>query len=251
MTKGDENLVVAVLDEGVDFSHPDLADRKWVNPGESGMDANGNDKATNGIDDDGNGFVDDVNGWNFCTNSPAVYEQTKYDTTTDPSKTLNHGTHVAGTIAGSLNDDGLVGVAPNVKIMGLTFLGANDQNQNGGECEGSGNLADQIKALEYATEKGVKISNNSYGAEGFSQAERDSIVAARDAGHLFVAAAGNSSVDNDGAGADYPASYDVENIISVAAVDNRGSLAGLQQLRSHDRGHLRPRRGHPKHRPDA
>ena len=107
ITHGDPAVVVAVIDDGVDFSHPDLAARAWTNPGESG-----GGKETNGVDDDGNGYIDDVHGWDFCNDDNTVHD---FDEDF-------HGTHVAGTIAASLDGQGVVGVAPNVKIMALKFL---------------------------------------------------------------------------------------------------------------------------------
>jgi subtilisin family serine protease len=198
ITQGDPNLVVAVIDTGVDFTHPDLADRAWKNPGESG-----GGKETNGVDDDNNGYVDDVNGWDFHYNDKTVH---------DPGEDT-HGTHVAGTIAASANGQGIVGVAPNVQIMSLKFLGP-----QGGSTE------DAIEALGYAKSKGAKISNNSWGCPPgfcFSQALKDAIDASE---QLFVAAAGNSANNNDSTPA-YPASYDSPNILSVSAIDNRGNLA--------------------------
>src|SRR5215208_2957181 len=188
VTQGDPNLVVAVIDTGVDFSHPDLAGRRWVNPGESG-----GGKETNGIDDDANGFVDDVNGADFFNNDGNPFDDN------------NHGTHVSGTIAASVNDQGVVGVAPNVKIMGLKFLSAG----------GFGSISDAIEALGYAKSKGAKISNNSWGCYCPGQALQDAIDAS---GSLFVAAAGNDNNNND-ANPFYPASYTSNNVLSVAAVD--------------------------------
>jgi alpha-tubulin suppressor-like RCC1 family protein/subtilisin family serine protease len=203
VTRGDPNLVVAVIDTGVDFSHPDLADRRWVNPGESGVDANGKDRATNGVDDDANGYVDDVNGWDFFHDDNTVH---------DPFEDA-HGTHVAGTIAGSADGRGIVGVAPNVKVASLKFLGP-----------GGGYTSDAIDAVEYAKRMGFRISNNSWGcASGncFSQALEDAI---RNSGQLFVAAAGNDASDIDTTPS-YPASYDLPNVLTVAAVNNAGDLA--------------------------
>src|SRR5215211_4181477 len=191
VTQGDPNLVVAVIDTGVDFSHPDLAGRRWVNPGESG-----GGKETNGIDDDGNGFVDDVNGADFLNNDG------------NPFDDHGHGTHVSGTIAASVNGQGVVGVAPNVKIMALKFLTG-------------GSISDAIEAITYAKSKGAKISNNSWGCYCFSQALKDSIDASAS---LFVAAAGNDDNDND-TNPFYPASYTSNNILSVAAVDRQGNRA--------------------------
>ena len=203
-TQGDANLVVAVIDTGVDFSHPELTGRSWVNPGESG-----GGKETNGIDDDGNGFVDDVNGADFFNNDGNPFDDN------------SHGTHVSGTIAASVNDQGIVGVAPNVKIMGLKFLSAG----------GSGFTSDAIEALGYAKSKGAKISNNSWGGGGFSQALKDAIDASNS---LFVAAAGNGGADQIGDNNDvspfYPASYTSDNILSVAAVDRQGNRASFSNF---------------------
>jgi alpha-tubulin suppressor-like RCC1 family protein/subtilisin family serine protease len=198
VTQGDQNLIVAVIDDGVDFTHPDLKDRAWKNPGESGS-----GKETNGVDDDANGKVDDVNGWDFYYKDKTVH---------DPGEDA-HGTHVSGTLAASVNGEGVVGVAPNVKIMALKFLGPN-----------GGYNSDAIDALGYAKSKGAKISNNSWGGGAFSQALKDAIEASN---QLFVAAAGNGyGQDNDTYYEPlYPASYDSPNILSVAAVDNQGKLA--------------------------
>jgi subtilisin family serine protease len=203
VTQGDQNLVVAVIDDGVDFSHPDLQDRAWKNPGESGS-----GKETNGVDDDGNGLVDDVNGWDFYYDDKTVH---------DPGEDF-HGTHVSGTIAASVNDQGVVGVAPNVQIMALKFLGPQ-----------GGSNSDAIDALGYAKSKGAKISNNSWGCTPgfcFSQALKDAIEAS---GLLFVAAAGNSANNNDVTPA-YPASYDSRNIFSVVAINNQGNLADFSNF---------------------
>ena len=107
LQQGKSSVVVAVIDDGVDFSHPDLKDRKWTNPGET---------PGNGVDDDGNGYVDDINGWDFCHDDASVHD----------SGHDGHGTHVAGTIAASMNGDGIVGVAPGVTIMGLKFIDEKD-----------------------------------------------------------------------------------------------------------------------------
>jgi subtilisin family serine protease len=204
VTQGDPNLVVAVIDTGVDFSHPDLSGRKWVNPGESG-----GGKATNGIDDDGNGFVDDVNGADFANHDG------------NPFDDLNHGTHVTGTIAASVNNQGIVGVAPKVKIMALKMFSAS----------GGGSYSTAIEAITYAKSKGAKISNNSWGGYGDSQALKDAI---EESGSLFVAGAGNGGADQIGDDNDvtpfYPASFDSPNILSVTAIDNQGNLASLSNF---------------------
>jgi large repetitive protein len=186
---GNPNTVVAVIDTGIQRSHPDLAANIWTNPGEI---------AGNGIDDDSNGYVDDVNGWDFANND------------NDSTDDNGHGTHCAGTIGGVGNNGvGVVGVNWRVKLVGLKFLAAN----------GSGSTSRAIMAVDYCRRNGIKISNNSWGGGGYSQALYDSINTARTAiGHLFVAAAGNAGTNNDTTPF-YPASYTLDNVISVASID--------------------------------
>jgi len=200
VTQGDPNLVVAVIDSGVDFSHPDLAGRAWTNPGEV---------PNNNLDDDGNGFVDDVNGADFVNNDGNPFDDN------------SHGTHVSGTIAASVNGQGVVGVAPNIKIMALKAFNAG----------GSGATSDAIEAITYAKNKGAKISNNSWGGAPFEQALKDAIDAS---GSLFVASAGNGGADQIGDDNDvspsYPASYDSPNILAVAAINNQGNLGSFSNF---------------------
>jgi len=205
ITQGDPDLVVAVIDSGVDFAHPDLADRAWVNPGESGS-----GKETNGVDDDGNGYVDDVNGWDFVHN-----DNTLHDSGNDA-----HATHVAGTIAASANGEGVVGVAPNVKIMSLKWL----DGPGNISTAGTGYISNAILAIEYAREMGAKISNTSWGDATYSLALKDAIETSGEM--LFVAGAGNNGSNNDTTPF-YPASFDSPNVLSVAAIDNKGSLASF------------------------
>jgi subtilisin family serine protease len=200
-TTGNKDILVAIIDTGVDYTHPDLADNIYANPGESG-----NGKETNGIDDDANGFVDDFHGWNFAGVS-----------TNNPMDDNEHGSHVAGTIGGKGNDGlGVVGVNWTTSIMPVKFLTG----------EGSGTLEDAVKAIQYATLMGAKVMNNSWGGGGFTQSMSDAITAAKDKGLLFVAAAGNDSQDAD-ASPHYPAGYQIDNVISVAATDNKDALASF------------------------
>lgn len=193
LTTGDPNLVVAVIDSGIQPDHPDLAANLWINPGEI---------AGNGADDDGNGYVDDLHGWDW------YYEDN------DPSDGSGHGTHVAGTVGAAGNNGvGVSGVVWQGKLMALKFL----------SDRGSGYTSDAIRALEYAVDKAVRVSNNSWGGGSYSQALSDAIGAAGSAGHLFVAAAGNDGRNND-ATPSYPSSYGHDNIIAVAAVDQSGAL---------------------------
>lgn len=194
--RGSHSVTVAVIDTGVDWTHPDLKDNLYTNTAEI---------AGNGKDDDGNGFVDDVHGWNFVNN------------TANSSDDHDHGTHSAGTIGGTGNNaQGVVGVNWNVKILPIKFLSAS----------GGGTLAAAVESINYARLMKVDIMSNSWGGGGFSQALEKSIKDARDAGILFVAAAGNETNDND-ANPTYPATYNVDNVVSVAALDNRDQLASF------------------------
>jgi len=200
---GDPAVVVAVIDDGVDFSHPDLAARAWTNPGESG-----GGKESNGIDDDHNGYIDDVHGWDFCHDDNTVHD---FDDDF-------HGTHVAGTIAASLNGQGIVGVAPNIKIMALKFINNDPHSSCGRDSQA-------IAAIAYAKSFGVRIANASWGARGAQHTGAALKSAIANSGMLFVASAGNDGIDND---TDpfpaLPASFDLTNILAVAAVDNRGAV---------------------------
>jgi subtilisin family serine protease len=198
--QGDAAVVVAVIDDGVDFSHPDLDGQAWTNPGESG-----DGKESNGVDDDGNGYVDDVHGWDFCDD-----DNTVHDFNDD-----FHGTHVAGTIAAKLNGEGIVGVAPGVRIMALKFI-ANHF--------GCGFDSQAIEAIAYAKSFGVRIANGSWGSRRNPNAFPALKNAIARSGLLFVASAGNEGIDNDGSLPAVPASYDLPNILSVAAVDNDGFI---------------------------
>lgn len=208
---GSPSTVVAVIDEGMDINHPDLRANIYTNAAE----ANG----VKGVDDDRNGYVDDVHGYDFANNDPSVYDP-------DPitGKGDEHGTHVAGTIAAvGNNGTGVTGVNWQAKIMPLKFLGPN-----------GGYTSDAVEALDYAVKNGVKISNNSWGGGGKSQALQDAIARADSAGHLFVAAAGNGGADGIGDNNDvtpnYPANYPNSNIISVAATDDRDRLASFSNF---------------------
>ncbi|REJ47775.1 MAG: subtilase [Microcystis flos-aquae DF17] len=191
---GNPNLVIGVLDTGVDYNHQDLVGNIWTNPGEI---------ANDGIDNDGNGYIDDIRGWDFAYND------------NNPSDVDGHGTHVSGTIAGKGNNGvGVTGVAWNAKIMPLKFL----------DDTGSGTLSNAILAINYATAKGVKLTNNSWGGGPYTQALYDAINAAGQAGALFIAAAGNNSANAD-INPMYPAAYNLDNIVSVASTTRTDSLS--------------------------
>ena len=196
VTQGSEEVIVAVLDTGVDHDHVDLEGNMWVNSGEI---------PGNGIDDDRNGYIDDINGYDFFNN----------DGNSDDDN--GHGTHCAGTIGARGNNGiGITGVNWNVRIMGLKFL-----SSGGG---GSTNTA--IDAIDYAIEMGAKVINASFGGSFRSQALFEAIQRAEQAGVIFVAAAGNSSANNDTTD-HYPSNFNLEltNVMSVAATDEDDELA--------------------------
>jgi len=196
---GDPNIKIGVIDTGVDYNHPDLAANVWTNPGEI---------PGNTIDDDHNGYVDDVHGYDFVNNDG------------DPFDDNGHGTHCSGTIAGVGNNNvGVTGINWTAKIVGIKFLSAS----------GSGSTAAAISGINYAITVGTRLTSNSWGGGGFSQALLDAINAAGAAGQLFVAAAGNSSQNTDTAPS-YPASYNTPYIIAVAATDHNDNLASFSNF---------------------
>ncbi len=202
VSTGSRDIIVGVVDTGIDYTHPDLAANIWVNPGEI---------AGNGIDDDGNGFVDDVHGYDFANGDG------------DPFDDNGHGTHCAGTIGGVGNNSlGVAGVNWEVSLMGLKFL----------DAAGSGATSDAIQAINYATMmrtqygQNVRVTSNSWGGGGSSSAMQAAIEASAAADILFIAAAGNDGSDND-ANPQYPASYTSEAVVSVAATDRNDALAGF------------------------
>ncbi len=197
------NVIVAVIDTGIDYTHPELANNIWTNPGEI---------AGNGVDDDGNGYIDDIHGYDFVNRDG------------DPMDDHGHGTHCSGTIAAAGNNNqGVVGVTWSTQLMGIKILGA----------DGYGYTSDIIEGILYAADNGATISNNSYGrlisdalyAQMALAPYRDAIAAVNDSGMLFVAAAGNEYTNLDEEYFAVPASLNVPNIISVAAVDAKGELA--------------------------
>jgi subtilisin family serine protease len=200
---GSNTVWIGIIDEGYMYTHEDLAANAGTNPGEI---------PNNGIDDDGNGYVDDVYGWDFDGNNNTVFDGTSDD----------HGTHVAGTIGGvGGNGKGVAGVCWTVKLMNAKFLGKR-----------GGTTANAIKAVDYFTDlktrhgKNLVATNNSWGGGGYSQGLYDAIERANKANILFIAAAGNSTVNND-VSPHYPSSYTNANIISVASITSTGAISSF------------------------
>lgn len=193
---GSEEVVVAVIDTGVDYNHPDLQQNMWTNSGEV---------PNNGIDDDGNGFVDDVRGWDFTNND------------NNPMDDHGHGTHVAGIIgAVGNNAAGIVGVNWRVKVMVLKFL----------NNELSGTLNNAVGAMIYAAHNGAKVLNNSWGFPGTSQSIHDAVDYSYDVeGAIVVAAAGNSNTDASGI---TPANE--PKVVTVSAFDHNDVKADFSNF---------------------
>ena len=185
---------VAVIDTGIDYTHPDLKSNMWINE----LEANG----VPGVDDDENGYIDDVYGYDFANLDG------------DPMDGHSHGTHCAGTIAARHDGAGSVGVVDRVQLVAVKFLADN----------GSGSLDRAIKAIDYAATVNVDIMSNSWGGGPYSEILESMIQYAANQGIIFVAAAGNSSLNND-ITPQYPASYKVDNVISVGALKAQNKLA--------------------------
>lgn len=193
--------IIAVIDTGIDVTHEVFTDSNalWVNPGEI---------AGNGIDDDGNGYIDDVYGWNFVDNSGVMYDDDR------------HGTHVSGLI---LSVDQNIYEPPyedsKIQIMALKFL----------DGEGVGSTANAVKAINYAINNGAVVLNNSWGGPNYSAALHDAVAFSYERGVTFIAAAGNAGTNNDEAPM-YPASYEIPNVVSVAATHNTWSLTSFSNF---------------------
>ncbi|MBC7931874.1 MAG: S8 family serine peptidase [Rubrivivax sp.] len=209
---GSNAVYVGVIDEGVQFDHPDLAANVWTNQFDP----------VDGVDNDGNGFVDDTHGWDFDGNNNSVYDGTFLGLLD------KHGTHVSGTIgARGGNGVGVVGVNWNVTVISAKFLGA-----------GGGTTANAVKAIDYITNlktrHGLNIvaTNNSWGGGGASQALLDAMVRGARQNILFIAAAGNDTANND-ATAGYPANYNTtagagyDAVISVASITSTGAISSF------------------------
>jgi subtilisin family serine protease len=194
------DVVVGVVDSGIEYTHEDLASQMWTNPGEIPGD---------GIDNDADGWVDDVHGVD-CVNHDG-----------DPVDDYFHGTHVAGTIAAAAdNGIGIAGTTRGVRLMALKFIGAN----------GVGTISDLVQCLDYATQHGVQVTNNSYSFPAYSQALADAVGRANTAGQVFVASSGNNGSDIDSVLPRYPAGLEAPNVLTVAATDQNDGLADFSDF---------------------
>jgi len=193
ITEGSKDVLIAIIDTGIDYNHPDLKENIWTNEAE----LNGEP----GIDDDGNGYVDDIHGYDFLNHDG------------DPMDDHSHGTHCAGIIGAVHNDIGVNGVMAHVKMMPLKFIGKR-----------GGSVAGAIEAIEYGIKMHVDIMSNSWGGGGYSVLLENAIKKAEKAGILFVAAAGNDGQNNN-VGSHYPSNFNVDNIIAVAAHNKYDGLA--------------------------
>lgn len=204
-----KEILVAIIDTGIEYEHEDLIDQIWTNPGESGLDENGVSKDTNGIDDDGNGYIDDFQGWDFISGTGED---------NDPRPGNRHGTHVAGIVAAGIdNSIGVTGVSPNTKLMAVKI--GNDNPNIRGVQRG-------YEAILYAAITGADVINCSWGGAGNSQAEKSTIETAIDLGSIIIAAAGNDNMD----AAFYPAAY--EGVVSVASTSVFDGKSGFSNYNS-------------------
>lgn len=208
LNKGSRDVIVGVIDTGIDYTHPDLKDNIWVNEKEL--------KGVDGKDDDGNGYTDDKYGWNFITGArkKTYHGQLGHP---DPMDDNSHGTHCAGVIGAIPNNyKGVAGINWNVKLMALKFLSK----------EGFGASADAYRAILYALQNNVDVLSNSWGGGDKDDLIEYAIQKAKNSGVLFVAAAGNSASNNDHF-PHYPSNYEVDNVVSVAATDNKDQIANF------------------------
>ncbi len=196
-----QEIILAILDSGLDLNHEDIdPEVLWVNPGETGVDANGNDKRSNGVDDDDNGYVDDVHGYNFVRDN-GIIQDDQY-----------HGTHCGAIICAQMNNGvGIAAMNPRLKIMIVKIFGLGTTLY----------AKDIARAVRYAVDNGARVLSNSYGTPSYTKEMHEAVGYAHKKGALFVCASGNSRKDLDNPEEkDYPACYGLPSQLVVSATDN-------------------------------
>jgi len=207
ISQGDADVVIGIIDTGVDWTHPDLVENMWTNDGETGLDANGNNKRTNGIDDDNNGYIDDWNGWDFCGDDGHTPDN-------DPMDIYGHGTHCSGIASAVTNNEiGVAGLGRTCQIMPIRVIYY-------------GVLLFGPEGIVYAADNGCDIVNLSWGGGHPSSFLNDAIQYAHQSGTFVIAAAGNDDTSEK----KYPASY--TNVFSVAATDENDNKASFSSYGS-------------------
>jgi serine protease len=208
----DTTIIIAIVDTGVDYLHPDLSENIYTNKGEIGLDSIGNDKSKNGIDDDDNGFIDDWHGWDFKSSKDSTEEDN------DPMAGATHGTHVAGIASAVTNNTiGIAGTGKNTKILAVKV---------GSDAVGDRSVYNEYDGVAYAGLLGARVMNCSWGTSGYSKSEQEIIDKVVSLGCVVVAAAGNDGKYL----AFYPASY--SGVMSVAAVNSKDEKAGFSNYYS-------------------
>lgn len=203
VTTGSDSIILAVIDTGIDYLHPDLDDKIFLNPGETGTDNSGQDKRFNNIDDDNNGFIDDYMGWDFTDRVGFPFDSTGgdyLDWDNDPIDENGHGTFIAGIAGAETNNlSGIAGVAPDIKLLNLRAF----------DPSGFGEEDDVAAAILYAVQNGAAVINMSFGDDAFSLVLRDVIRYAYSQDVVLVGSAGNSGSNTP----HYPSGY--SEVISV------------------------------------
>jgi len=210
ITEGSDSVLIGLIDTGIDYLHPDLKNKIYINPGETGTDSQGRNKDSNGIDDDGNGFIDDYMGWDFTDRRGFPFDSSGGDYLgwdNNPMDDNGHGTYIAGILAAETNNDiGIAGVAPKIKILNLRAF----------DPSGYGEEDDVAAAILYAVKMGVKVINMSFGDTQFSYVLRDVIRYAYNKGVVLVASSGNDGSDEP----HYPSGYSEVICVGNSTIDD-------------------------------
>ncbi|MBT3234401.1 MAG: S8 family serine peptidase [Bdellovibrionales bacterium] len=191
ITTGSDQIIIAVMDTGIDYNHPELKNSIWVNLKEQ--------NGLPGIDDDGNGHIDDIHGYDAFNDDG------------DPMDDKGHGTHCAGIIGASHDGKGIMGVMDKVKLLPIKMM----------NHKGRGELEHAIKAMDYFAKSPARVVNCSWGSNLYSEIFQEMIVKLEQRGKFFVAAAGNLRGRNNDQHPTYPANYQVPNLISISSHNAR------------------------------